>query len=298
MTALASTGDWRLVERVNIFTPLGIRFWDPALDAPVNDGLRVRAYPEGARRPAVDATLTPSGVYAFHGLMGMRDVENSQLSAIPGSLPFIGRFLIEVEDTMRRFLPTALLVDAPYRGIYPTDQPQPGAGPPGIYLFSAPARPASPLLATIRAQLSERLDATHERPAAYAVMEIETATHDIWVGLADQRGALALLFAYPTFTATSSAPSSLPPAPPVDRQSWPLTIRVRYQPSALVFSGGSPFPELRSVLSQAPAAVWSARAAPPGQAASETSTTLVFGQELVMRSEQESVLLISPGSMP
>ena len=74
-----------------------------------------------------------------------------------------------------------------------------------------------------------------------------------------------------------------------------MTVSVYYQPS---LTNGSALPDLRNILAQAPAAVWTARAVPPGQAVSSVEATLLFGQELVLRTAQESVLLISVGSMP
>jgi hypothetical protein len=299
LTSAASA--WRSVERFSIVTTLGIRFWDPAFDVQVDDGLAVTAYPFGARRPATMAFSTPSGVYAFQGLPGLHDIEYPGGDPeSPGSLPAGNRFLIEVADGAARFLPVAFFVDAPFNGIFPTDSPQaPDAvAPPGFYLFSAPTRAATPLVALVRAQLTERLDATNEQPASYAVMEIDVPTGDTWVGLADDRGAAALLFPYPTFTGMSNASSSTLPSAAMAQQNWPITVRVRYQPSALSFPPGFSLPELRTVLAQAPAAIWTQRASPPGEALSSLSATLVFGQELTMRSAGESVLLVSLGSLP
>ncbi len=150
----------------------------------------------------------------------------------------------------------------------------------------------------MRAQLSERLDATSDRPAAYAVLEIDTPSGNSWIGLADERGAVALLFPYPTFTGAAGAASSLLPSAAVLPQSWPVELRVRYQPSALSFPPGTSLPELRSVLAQVPAAIWTQRISPPGRALASLSATVVFGQDLTVRSEQESVLLIGVGSLP
>lgn len=301
MSAASAVSQWRSVERVSVITPLGIRFWDPAFDVQISAGLTVTASPTGAADLAMTAVCTPSGIYAFNGLPGMHDTEYPQNNPDgPGSLPATAQFLIQVTDPTASFLPAAFFVDVPFKGIFPTDLPQaPGAvAPPGFYLFSAPTRAASPLLAVVRAQLSERLDATTEQPAKYAVLEVDTPDGDTWVGLADQRGVLALLFAYPTFTSTSSAASSLVPSAAVPQQSWPLTVRVRYQPSVLSFPPGSSQPELRSVLAQAPATIWTQRASPPGQAVASLSSTLIFGQELVMSSAGESVLLVGLGSLP
>jgi hypothetical protein len=297
---LPNSGTWSTVERYSVVTPLGIRFWDPVTDRSVTDGLAAIAYPEHSRRLATSAISTMSGVYAFHGLPGLRAAEYPQGDPTsPGSLPVVTRFRIEVTDRATRFLPVAFTVGAPFRGIYPTDLPTPPgmSALPGFLLFSSSTRDPTPSTAVVRAQLSERLDTTADRPAAYAVLETVTPDGKLWIGLADERGIVASLFPYPTFTVSSNA-SSLLPSSAIPQQTWPLTVTVRYQPSALSFVDGSPLPDLRSVLAQAPAAIWTARAAPLGQASSTFPATLVFGQELLLRSAQESVLLISPGSMP
>ena len=302
MSPVQSADAWRPVERFSIVTPLGIRFWDPAFDVQVDDGLSVTAYPSGADFPFTPGMRTPSGVYAFRGLPGLHDVEYPQGDPpSPGSLPAIQRFQVVVADAQGRFLPMSFAVDAPFRGIFPTDltQPPSGIAPPGFYLFSAPTRSGSPLVAMVRAQLSERLGAIDDHPAAHAVIEVDTPAGDTWVGIADDRGIAALLFPYPTFTGAGAAslPASLPPGSG-GQQSWPVTFRVRYQPSALTFPPGAALPELRTVLAQAQAAIWTERAAPPDEALASLSATLVFGQELVMASAGESVLLVSPGSLP
>jgi hypothetical protein len=292
--------NWTELQRYSIVTPLGIRFWDPATDTQVSDGLTVIAYPDGSRRQPTTAICTASGVYAFHGLPGLRSVEYPQgAPANVGSLPPVARFRVEVTDSNQRFIPMAFFIDVPFRGIYPTDLPTSlGTGsPPGFFLFSASTRPSTPLIPAVRAQLSERLDSVSERPAAFAVLEVLTPDNDQWLGIADENGTVASLFPYPTFT-VSNAASSLMPSAAVPHQNWPLIISVRYQPSALTFVKGSPLPELRSILAQAPASIWTARANPPGQALGTLPATLMFGEELVLRSADEAVVLISVGSLP
>jgi hypothetical protein len=292
---------WRPLERVSIIAPLGIRFWDPAFDEQITDGLIVTAWPADTRWPARTAYVTSGGIYAFRGLPGLHDVEYPSGSpARPGSLPAARRFLIEVADTNARFLPIAFFVDAPYNGIFPTTPSSSSSMPalPGFYLFSAPTRPATSLVALVRAQLSERIDDFTEQPAPYAVLEIDTPDGETWYGLADACGAVAALFPYPNFTPTDNSAGSLPSPAPASQQSWPLTLRVRYQPSVVSLTFGSSLPELRSVLAQAPAAIWTQRASPPGITLPSQTATLIFGQQLTMRSAGESVVLISPGSLP
>lgn len=298
----APYGDaWRSLERISIIAPLGIRFWDPAFDVQVRDGLSVTAWPADTRWPATSAYVTQGGIYAFHGLPGLHDQEYPVGNpANLGSLPAARRFLIEVTDAASRFQPVVFFVDAPHSGIFPTPLPLSSTtrGVPGFYLFSTPTRPATPLVGLVRAQITERLDDINELPAAYAVLEIDTPDGDAWFGLADASGAVAALFPYPTFTSAANVASSLPSSGAVSQQNWPITLRIRYQPSALSFTFGSSLPELRSVLAQGPAAIWTQRASPPGVSLSSLPATLVFGQELTMRSAGELVLLVSPGSLP
>ncbi|MEI2692782.1 MAG: hypothetical protein V9H69_24885 [Anaerolineae bacterium] len=146
-----------VIERQTIFTPLGIRFWDPATDRQIAHGLRVRAWPDGALEPVRGAFRTASGIYAFQGLPGLRAVEYPPANGGAASPPAAQRFVVAVEDEQRRFLPATLRVDAPFEGIYPTALPAspPGAALPGLYLFSAPWRSAAGL-AAVRADLVRR----------------------------------------------------------------------------------------------------------------------------------------------
>jgi hypothetical protein len=287
-------------ERVTIFTPLGIRFWDSVKDAQVKDGLVVIAYPEGAHQKGTRAFRTLSGVYAFRGLPGLHDVEYSRERLSITSPPISARFIIHVFDRRRRFLPLVFGTDLPHYGIYPTRPPlsSPGDGPPGFYLFSAPTRPSTPALAVVRAQLIERVDAITQRPAAHAVLEVEVPDGRTWYGVADERGTVAVLFPYPTFTITTglTSPTAIPSVAPV--QSWHLNVRLRYEPSALTFSNGFQIPDLRSVFAQSPGRLWPMAAAQPGQSVSHMSAELIFGRELVMRADGGSTLLVSSATSP
>ncbi len=299
MSVSLQQSGWRQVEFRLVVTPLGIRFWDPALDAPVTDGLTVIAYPEGARRLARTAFLTAGGVYAFRDLPGLHDYEHPPGDTpAPASLPAQRRFVIEVNDADDRFLPVCFYLDAPIRGVFPQQTATSlGGTAPGFFLFSASTRATTPVLATVRAELRERIDATHDRPAAHALLEI-TTPDGVAIGLADARGAVAVLLPYPVFTVAPAGASSLIPSSTGPEQSWAVGVGVRYQPSAFSVPTGAVLPELRGVLAQAPGVIWTSRSAPPGQGVNALSETLLFGQELVLRTAGESVLLVGPGSMP
>lgn len=288
-------------ECVTIFTPLGIRFWDPALDTQVSEGLTVTARPQGGHHSVSRAFRTASGIYAFQGLPGLHDVEYPTGGRVfTGSPPITSRFIVEVIDGQRRFLPAVFSVDLPYRGIFPTETVSSllGSRPPGFYLFSAPTRPATPSLAAVRAQLVELVDATTQQPAAHAVLQVQVPGRKSWCGVADERGCVAVLFPYPTFTGTSGVTSPVTPRAGMVPQQWEVNLRVRYAPSVLTIPPGAKIPDLRSILSQTPGIIWSTLAVQPEQPVSQLSAQLTFGQELVVRTDHESVLLISPVASP
>ncbi|MCB0001416.1 MAG: hypothetical protein KDI07_13060 [Anaerolineae bacterium] len=279
-------------ERQTIFTPLGIRFWDPATDAQIGDNLRVRAWPDGATEPVRDAFRTGSGIYAFQGLPGLRDVEypSDDGSASP---PVLQRFVVSVEDRQRRFLPVVMRIDAPFRGIYPTAgaASPPDDSLPGFYLFSAPSRPATALSA-VRADLVRQ---STGQPAAYAVLELDVEGSGTWHGIADERGCVVVMFPVPPFQATLGSSPPGPQAPPQEQQ-WQVTARVLYDPANLETPAGAALPDLRSILTQAAGAVWPAAAGLP---AADLSATLNFGQDLILQTTglDETRLLIDTGAV-
>jgi hypothetical protein len=279
-----------ILERQTVFTPLGIRFWDPAADAQIGHGLRVRAWPEDAPDQARDAFRTGSGIYAFQGLPGLRAVEYPQQDQ-PASPPIVERFVVSVEDMQRRFLPTVMRVDAPRLGIYPTSSASPPEGGlPGFYLFSAPWRRAAGL-AAIRADLVRQ--STGE-PAAYAVLELEVEDSGAWYGIADERGCVAALFPVPPFQATLGSSPPGPQTPPHEQQ-WQVSVRVLYEPDNLETPAGAEHPDFRTILTQAGGAIWATASGAP---AATLDVALSYGAELVLRTGElaESRLLIDTDS--
>ncbi len=65
----------RPLETLTTRTLLGIRFWDPATDRQISDGLQLVAWPETAPDCKIDAFRTASGNFAFQNLPGMRAYE-------------------------------------------------------------------------------------------------------------------------------------------------------------------------------------------------------------------------------
>ena len=276
----------RPLETVLIVTPLGIRFWDAARDVAVDSGLVVRARPETAPTETGQATRTRSGVYAFFGLPRMRAVEYP-LTDGPASPPAGGRYIVDVADSERRFVPVAFQVDVPFEGIYPVGlgASPAGGGAPGFYLFSSATRTTGADLAVVRATLVEAATAA---PAAHAVVELTLPDSRRVIGLADAGGQVALAFPYPRFaTVISSPPQSTQAArePP----DWPILVRIQYAPAAQVALLPDLPPDLGSLLTQEGADIWASASGPPD---AELSASLVFGRELVLRTDDGPTLLI------
>ena len=286
----------RIVERATRFTPLGIRFWDVAEAHPVTTGLRVTARAEGTTDRLVTAFRTASGVYAFQGLPGLRAVEFGDAPTDgPDVLPIQRRFVVEIEDLERRFSRTAFVIDLPReeRGVYP---PAPaGSLPddavPGFMLFSAPTRTPASGTAAVRAQLE---DADTEAPAAYAVLAVEVDGETAY-GIADEHGQVAVFFPYPAFhhTLTGSFPEG---GLPLYAHTWEAVVRVQYAPSFQVRPPEATVPLLRSLFDQPEGLLY--EEAPtslmPALPSDALTVSLTFGQDLVLRTEGRSTLLIEP----
>lgn len=285
----------RLVETLTRFTPLGIRFWDPSSARPVREGLRVRAWPEGAAGSGRQAFRTVSGVYAFSGLPGLEAVEWGEApSSGPEVVPLQRRFVVAVEDPRGRFLPAAFVLDLPReeRGPYPAVEAGslPEDSVPGVPLFSAPARPVPPGAAAVRAELR---DAATGEPAAHALLEVEV-DGESWLGLADGGGRVAVYFPVPTFRHVLVGSFPEGGAPPHEH-TWELTIRVRWASGAVSVAPEGGFPLLATVSDQPPGLLHGEAPGSlvPGEAVDALSETLVHGRETVVRSRGSSFLLVS-----
>ena len=283
----------RLLEELAVFTPLGIRFWDPVLDLQVRDGLRVTAWPMPGLRPVTQASPTASGIYAFHRLPGLLAVENH----LP-EVPVKRSFVVAVEDGRRRFLPLAFRVDLPlpYRGVFLADDPTspPAATPPGFHLVSAPTRPSAPELAVVRGELVERSTGA---PASHARLQVTVSGGPPRFGLADAAGRFAVFLPQPTLTehlgGSTVAP---PPGPgiPLSARSWEIEVRVLWQPEAIASLPGTLLPDLTSVLAQhKPATVWPTSPDEGGSGAVAWHGSLLWGRESLVTTHGRSRLLVS-----
>jgi hypothetical protein len=266
-----------VLDTLHLLCPLGMRFRDTVTGATVSDGLRVEAWPSTGYERRTAAVQNRSGVFAFHGLPGMRAVENGAGDdAFWASPPDIREFVVEALDAARRFLPVRFLAAAPTRGLFQPACAAPDS-PPGdaawVPLFSAPWRPPPPGMAVLRAEL---FDAVYGVPAAWALVEAETGAPPLrYRGMADDRGRVALFFPYPEpegFHIGSPVPSN---GAAVGDYEWPVRVSVFYRP----YLRPPEIPDLCDVLDQPPAGVSAAAA----DTAPFHEARLRFGRELLLQ---------------
>jgi hypothetical protein len=304
---------YEVLEELDVFCPLGVRFWDAVTDDQIRAGLLVRAWPEPARRPIVEAFRTCSDVYAFQGLPGLAALERppanpTGLGLVPppgGSPPPVHPFILEVLDLERRFLPAAvrLALPLPASGVFLTRPPgSPAeAPPPGFYLFSSPTRPRGAGVAVVRGELA---DAATGAPAAHALVRVSIPGQPDRFGLSGAAGRFAVQFPLPPlpgglgrlWVSPDGAPS--PPGPPVADRTWDLALSVAWEPAALAPLPGTDLPDLARVLDQLPADIVLAAGSPPAPPAPEWLGTLRYDGEVVARTAGDSRLLIVPAGSP
>ncbi|MFL5626851.1 MAG: hypothetical protein ACJ788_14805 [Ktedonobacteraceae bacterium] len=290
--------------------PLGLRFLDLVRGVTVNDGLVVMAWALGTRagaRPAPTALRSPlSGVYGFRSLPGLRRfemaerpasdwcgsppqgsppeptaVELTDLDTLRGlylateESPPRANFIISVEDRMERFLPQTLLMCLPKERLIE------------VPLLSSPARLAPAGLGVVRGEVIRQQDA---QPAAWALVTVspDNGVTD-YVAITDARGMFTLFVPY------ANPLPSLQGSPPhgsgtLDQLTWPLTIRVFYQPSRQRFVPGLDPPDMLSILEQAVAEIYDQI----GVHSSTLMRPLRFGVDVVITTVYQSQLLLDP----
>ena len=277
------------MEQNNIFTLLGVRFWDPVLDDQVRDGLQVTAWPEGQAEAKSTAFRTGGGIYAFRGLAGMRYLEYPDEDTDPWLATPV-RFIVQALGSRGRFRPLVFAVNVPFRGIFPTaalHSPE-GLNAAGCWLFSAPTRTMPAGFGVVRAQLVE---AFGEEPAAYAILEVEI-TGETWYGISGEDGQVAVFFPMPDFTSLSGFTS---PVSVVPQQSWPLTARVRYAPTWQETPAGALAPNVLTLFDQPSREIWLTDA---GATGSTLAIDFIFGEELVLRTAGQTTLWLEPEASP
>jgi hypothetical protein len=289
----------RVLDTIEVFTPLGLRFWDAALDRAILDGLRVVARPLYTKQQ-IEAVRTRSGIYTFRWLPGMRAVEHRYPD--PGffdaSTPQRRPFVIAVEDTLERFLPAAFRVDLPlpYSGVFLSESEAsvPDGTSRGVLLFSASTRRTDERLTAVRGTL---IDDQSKKPVAWAHVIVTAPHSQTFHGLADDQGRFAVFFPYPSLAeGFAGSPGSFGQGTPIGARGWDITLAVRAQPSALQPLPGTALFEYSSLFTQLGAGLWSSIPDPSTAAAAQLDLHLQFGQQLIVRTNSLSEQLVRPAA--
>lgn len=298
-----------VVETLTRVAPFGLAFWDDALGRLVSEDIAVRLFAMAGARATSPVRAVPNraDVFVAHGLAGQRAFEfGAGDDDFWATLWPTQPYLVEVVDARSRYMPfvMALRLPAPRGRAMPAcvddmwprliesplGSPMAAPTPASVPLFSTSARMVPAGMAVVRATL---VDAETRRPAEYAMLEIRSLGRLLSRGVADARGEVAALFAYPEpATPTPTSPPSSPPSPPLSAQTWTLDVTVRYRRDLARYSpdpARPPVAELCELLHQ-PLATLST-ASPP---AALTEATLRYGEDLVLGADAGAELFISP----
>jgi hypothetical protein len=291
-------------EQLRIVTPLGIRFRDVAIDEPITHGLVVMAKAKPFEEGPTQVRPNLSGVFGFHSLPLLHDVEYPSpfagpLPSPPSSFPFV----VMASDRLGRFLPAVFGIDLPLNTFPspPVFDIDPDPAPLlDAYLFTAPTRPVTCGFAAIRADLWDR---ETRAGAAHALVRVTVGDREMR-GIADERGRLLILLPYPLLERLRlGSPPGTGQHPPYEH-SWPVSLEVFYRPDLPRPFGDDEvlpmpwtrLPGLKGILeSQDPAWIWPAPAGPPVMT---WTGTLTYDHELVVRTQTVSELWISRGTSP
>lgn len=299
-----------VIEHFAHVTPFGLGLWDSVAGALVSDGVAVRvlALAGTAVTSTTPATATRSGVFAAHGLERLRAFEAGDDDGDAWALASPPQpHLVDVRDNTGRFLPFALHVLLPARGLalpscgdalWPIELPSPLAQSPVsalvpsyVPVFSTPARRAPAGRAVVRARIVT--DRANAAPAAWAVLELRHGGRLLARGVADPRGEVAAMFAYPEplDPPPTSPGGGAAPAVSLSRQSWPIEITVRHRADLPTYPLGArdAVPDLCEVLQQPATTVFTSSPLAP-----LTEATLRYGEELVLGAPSGAELFISP----
>lgn len=292
--------NYRLVETVSRKTLLGIRFWDPALNTQIRSGLAAVLYPVENHRKQVYATCTRSGIYAFHKIPGMIDLETmpgDDEEAQPSPVP-TSQFVLEVSDPKQRFSSVASSIELPlpYNGLFLADDVgSPANQPQGFNLYSSIDRYAPTQFAFVRGDLITRVTG---QPAAYALVRVDTEDGFSWYGISDEDGKFAVMMSYPSLDISFG---SSPPASEGIRlfqRVWTVTVSVMYEPLAQAALPGSELPDYSSVLSQEQAFLYTESPETDEGEAMQMQDDLEYGRDLIVNTAGFSELYINPTGSP
>ena len=223
----------QVLERTTRRVPLGLQVWDIATATHLIEGLEIQVT-SGARATGTRAATNRSGVYYAFNVPRLQQFELNE-DDIDAWKTQRRPYKIEVRDPAGRFLPFVFDADLPIRDLMTwltsrISPPQPFIVPSDqssviqqIPLFSSVSRPVPDTLAVVRAELRE-IDTN--RPAAWSLLKVSIDTTVLGIGLADQKGRVAILFPYPK--RSSPVLPSTPPATNAFR--WDIELTAYYTP--------------------------------------------------------------------
>lgn len=284
-----------VLEELTLTAPFGVRFWDVSSDTPAGGDLLVMAHPNSFPELLTTATESPSGVYSFSGLPGLRRAENGAGDdAFWSANPPVCPYTITVRDPQERYLPYSFSTLLPHRGLFGLwSSPLFSAVTPDstwLPLFSAPSRPLSGPTGMVHAQLQD----TSGGFAAWAIVTVQAPGLPLRTGLTDERGRVAISQPYPE--PTGSGLASPLSTPKISDQSWAVEVAVYYTAGKVEH----PLPDLDQILHQNQAVAWRDTA----HTSAANQFQLHFGQDLVLRSLDSTsglelpVLLVTPAGSP
>jgi hypothetical protein len=208
----------------------GVKFWDVAAGAAVQDGLIVQARSRSGK--VVDAVQNRCGVWHFPELPGINSVDVGRALAEGASLSASSRpVVVRVVDAARRFQTTEFdavvpiaggLLDWPQGPCLAGEESPLGAG--RVPLFSRTSRSAPPGHSSVRADL---WDVDADRAAAWALLEISVAGPSgplRFLGLSDERGS-AVTFLPAPFVPVDGVRM------PAALRTWDVAVRIAYAPA-------------------------------------------------------------------
>ncbi|ESQ15771.1 MAG TPA: hypothetical protein DDY14_09280 [Chromatiaceae bacterium] len=291
--------EYRLMERVKRRTLLGIRFWDPALDAQIADGLRVTLTPVENTRRTITAYRTRSGIYAFDNIPGLHVLETAWDDDSIGSPPPTHSYVLDIEDASGRFSGVAQVVylPLPYPGLFliDSDPGSPNDSTKGFSLYSSITRTPPAQYACVCGDL---VDAHSGMPAADALLRVRTDDGSSWYGLSDREGRFSVLMPYPYLHVAYGSSPPLSDGLRLFQRTWNITLSVQYSPASLDPVPGSDKPSYISILNQGQALIYPQLPGSPAGGFDELITQLNYGRDLVVSTDGVSELHVSPIGSP
>jgi len=282
------------LEEIQWKSLLGVRFWDPVNGHHVRDDLYVIIWPKNNPELTRRASRTASGNYLFQRLLGLRSSEII-LNSDQYNKADQQEYMVRVLDLRGRFLPLVFKVKVPRENscLFPNgiDPPDAQGEPwPGVPLFSSPARNVSPGTAVIRAQLVDRAP-DPPAPAKFALICVEI-NGSKWYGLTNGQGCAAVHFPYPDLQNMLTGVAQDEGDQPIGDTTWDLRVSVNYKPGKESHKPGGrryiqdqAFPVFLEILNQPEAKLVLKENDDPAE---EGTYQLVYGQELVLRTDGET----------